>query len=128
MADMDTDYPTTIGSDAVFKGELQFEKGAKVLGNFEGEVKSKGQLMVAEGADFSGEANAGDIQVEGKVKGNLHASGKLILAASAHIEGDIQASRLEVSEGATLIGRCTVGAKAATPQQGSATQPVSRPG
>ena len=26
MADLDNEYPTTIGADAVFKGQLQFEK------------------------------------------------------------------------------------------------------
>ena len=126
MVDSTNEYPTTIGADASFKGQLDFEKGARVLGKFEGEVKTKGELVVAEGATFSGEAQAGDVRVEGKVKGNLIASGKAYLAASARLEGDIQAARLEVAEGAVLMGRCTVGAKADT-QGPAATKPVSAP-
>jgi cytoskeletal protein CcmA (bactofilin family) len=111
MGDANAEYPTTIGADASFKGQLQFEKGARLLGKFEGEITTKGQMIVAEGANFSGEAHAGDIRVEGRVQGNLQAGGKVQLASSCRLEGDIQATRLEVAEGAVLIGRCAVGAK-----------------
>lgn len=124
MSDTGSEYPTTIGADANFKGQLQFEKGARVLGKFEGEITTKGQMLIAEGATLSGEAHSGDIRVEGQVSGNLHATGKVQLAASARLEGDIQASRLEVAEGAVLIGRCTIGTKGDTRPTG-ATKPVS---
>ena len=124
MTDAGAEYPTTIGADATFKGQLHFEKGARLLGKFEGEITTKGQMLVAEGAQFSGEAHSGDIRVEGHVNGNLHASGKIQLAASARLEGDIQAARLEVTEGAVLIGRCSIGAKGEDRAAGAA-KPVS---
>lgn len=124
MSDAGAEYPTTIGADAVFKGQLQFEKGARLLGKFDGEITSKGEMVVAEGAQLSGEAHAGNIRVEGRVKGNLHASGKIQLSASGRLEGDIQASRLEVAEGAVLIGRCVVGDKAGASGAGGA-KPVT---
>jgi len=117
------EYPTTIGPDAKFKGELQFEKGARLLGVVDGQITTKGELVIAESGKLSGEANAGDIRVEGQVRGNLNANGKLHLTASSRIEGDIQAARLEVSEGAVLIGRCTIGTKA--DGKPDATKPVS---
>jgi len=43
------------------------------------------------------------------VKGNLTASNKVHLSASAKLEGDLQTARLEVAEGAVLVGRCTIG-------------------
>lgn len=126
------DYPTTIGADAVFKGELHFEKGVQLLGKFEGQIDSKGQLVIAEGACLTGEVKAGDIRVDGQVKGNLQAGSKIQLSASGRLEGDIQAARLEVAEGAVLIGRCMVGAngQAAPPRDakrapgGTAPQPA----
>lgn len=126
MNDAGAEYPTTIGADAVFKGQMQFEKGARLLGKYDGEITSKGQMVIAEGAEFSGEAHAGNIRVEGRVKGNLHASGKVQLAASGRLEGDIQAARLEVAEGAVLVGRCVVGDKAGV-QAAQAAKPVSAP-
>jgi cytoskeletal protein CcmA (bactofilin family) len=125
MADSGADFPTTLGADASFKGQLQFEKGARLLGKFEGEVATKGQFVIAEGASFAGEARSGNVRVEGSVKGNLTADGKVQLTASARLEGDITAARLEVAEGAVLNGRCTVGTKGGTPS--GATKPVSAP-
>ena len=109
MAENTNNYPTTIGADAVFKGELTFEKGMRLLGKFEGEIKSSGELVVAEGATLQGDVNAGAIRIDGIVKGNLDAATKVSLTSSARLEGDVQAQRLEVAEGAVLIGRCVVG-------------------
>ena len=109
MADSSTEFPTVIGPDAVFKGQLQFEKGVRLLGKFEGEVTSDGEMVIAEGATLTGDVKAGTIRIDGKVKGNLKANAKVELTANARLEGDLQAARLEVAEGAVLIGRCVVG-------------------
>ncbi|MGB2984944.1 MAG: polymer-forming cytoskeletal protein [Phycisphaerae bacterium] len=112
MAESSNEYSTTIGSDAVFKGELKFEKGVRLLGKFEGEISSEGQLVVAEGAALNGNVKAGTVRIDGHVKGNLNANTKVQLTASARLEGDVQTARLEVAEGAVLVGRCTVGVDA----------------
>lgn len=109
MSDSNSEFPTTIGPDAVFKGQLHFEKGVRLLGKFEGEIDSPGQLVIAEGATLNGDVKAGTIRVDGNVKGNLSAQTKVQLTASARLEGDVQAQRLEVAEGAVMIGRCVVG-------------------
>ena len=109
MADSTNEFPTTLGADAVFKGQLQFEKGVKLLGKFEGEISSEGQLLVAEGATLTGDVKAGSVRVDGQIKGNLNAATKVQLSASARLEGDVQTQRLEVAEGAVLVGRCVVG-------------------
>ena len=109
MADETSNYPTTIGADAVFKGELSFEKGVRLLGRFEGEISSTGELLVADGAALQGNVKAGAIRIDGTVTGNIDAGTKVSLTSSARLEGDVQAQRLEVAEGAVLIGRCVVG-------------------
>ncbi len=124
MAEADNEFPTIIGPDAVFKGELRFEKGVKHLGKFEGQIESDGQLLVAEGATLIGEVKAGTIQVDGEVKGNLHASGKVRLTATARLEGDLYTARLEVADGAVFIGRCVVGKTGDGSAKGAAVKPV----
>lgn len=109
MTDTKTEFPTVIGADAKFKGQMQFEKGMKLLGTFEGEIASDGELLVAEGATLIGDVKAGTVRIDGKVTGNLEAKAKVQLSSSARLEGDVQAARLEVAEGAVLIGRCVVG-------------------
>jgi cytoskeletal protein CcmA (bactofilin family) len=109
MAETSAEFPTTIGADATFKGQLQFEKGVRLLGKFEGEITSDGEMVIAEGAALVGDVKAGTIRIDGKVKGNLHANAKVELTSNARLEGDLEAARLEVAEGAVLIGRCVVG-------------------
>jgi cytoskeletal protein CcmA (bactofilin family) len=109
MSETKNDFPTVLGADAIFKGQLQFEKGVRLLGQFEGEISSSGELLVAEGAALNGDVKVGNIRVEGQLKGNVDAKTKVHLTSSARLEGDLQAQRLEVAEGAVLIGRCVVG-------------------
>ena len=111
MADTNNEYPTVIGPDASFKGELRFEKGMRLLGKFEGEIDSKGDLLIAEGANLAGDVKAGTVKIDGVMTGNLEATGKVKLSASAHLEGDMRTARLEVADGAMFSGHVVVGAK-----------------
>lgn len=126
MPEHDGDFATTIGQDASFTGKLQFEKGARLLGAFEGEINTKGQLVIANSGKLAGEVHAGSIRVEGQVNGNLNAGGKIHLTESARIEGDIQASKLEVAEGAVLVGRCSIGGRSEAGQPKAAAAPVDK--
>jgi cytoskeletal protein CcmA (bactofilin family) len=49
------------------------------------------------------------VQINGTMSGNLEATGKVKLAASARLEGDLRTARLEVADGATFVGKCSVG-------------------
>jgi cytoskeletal protein CcmA (bactofilin family) len=109
MASTNGEYSTVLGPDAHFKGELQFEKGARLLGSFEGQIQTKGEFLVADGAKLSGEVRAANIKLDGSVKGNLHATEKIQLSASAKLEGDLKTARLEVADGAVFVGQCFVG-------------------
>jgi cytoskeletal protein CcmA (bactofilin family) len=122
MAEQNGEYPTIIGQDAIIKGELRFEKGVRLLGQFDGEIETKGNLLIAEGARLSGEVKAGNVRLDGSMAGNLEASGKVQLSASAKLEGDLRTARLEVADGATFVGRVAVG-----PQQ-NGKAPASAPG
>lgn len=116
MADQVMDkaeFPTVIGPDASFKGELSFEKGVKLLGKFEGQITTKGTLLVASGSSLKAGVQAGGIAVEGEVEGNLAATERIELRSSAKLHGDIRTARLVVADGATFFGSVQVGADAA---------------
>ena len=127
MADQDMDkseFPTVIGPDASFKGELSFEKGVKLLGKFEGQITTKGTLVVASGSTLKANVQAGGVAVEGEVEGNLTATERIELRSSAKLHGDIRTARLVVADGATFIGAVQVGVDAAK-QSGS--KPAAAP-
>ncbi|MEM8884677.1 MAG: polymer-forming cytoskeletal protein [Planctomycetota bacterium] len=109
----DSGFTTVIGADAVFKGELSFDKGVRVDGRVEGKIATKGHLAISQAGKLQADVEAGGIIVEGEVKGNLMAADKVELRQTARLEGDIKASKLIVTEGATFSGHCSVGPNAA---------------
>ena len=131
MADIaGQEFPTVIGPDASFKGELSFEKGLRLQGKFEGKITSTGKLHIAREAKIQADVEAGAIIVEGEVKGNLSASDRIELKASARYEGDLHASKLVVDEGAVFNGHVTVGpdtAKGRPPTTQKPTPVVATP-
>ena len=110
MADpQGNDFPTVLGPDASFKGELTFEKGLRLQGKFEGKINTPGRLHVAREARMSADVESGSIIVEGEVKGNLIANERIELKQTARYEGDLRATKLTVDEGAVFSGHVTVG-------------------
>ena len=103
------EFPTILGPDANFKGELSFEKGMRLMGKFEGKVNTPGRVHVAKEAKMAADVEAGGIVVEGEVHGNLSAADRIELKNSARYEGDLRASKLVVEEGAAFNGHVTVG-------------------
>lgn len=105
-------YPTILGPDATFKGELSFEKGMRLQGRFEGKISTPGKLQVSKEAKMAADVDAGAITVEGDVRGNLTASDRIELKATARYEGDLRATKLVVEEGAVFTGNVSVGPEA----------------
>jgi cytoskeletal protein CcmA (bactofilin family) len=115
MAEGNQEFPTIIGPDASFKGELSFEKGMRLQGKFEGKINTGGRLHIAKEAKMQADVEASAIIVEGDVRGNLTASDRIELKQSARYEGDLSAAKLVVDEGAVFSGHVTVGPEAVKP-------------
>jgi cytoskeletal protein CcmA (bactofilin family) len=119
------DFPTILGPDASFKGDLTYDKGMRLQGKFEGNIMTPGRLHVTKEAKMQADVDAGAIAIEGDVKGKLSASDRVELKNSARYEGDLVASKLVVDEGAVLNGHVTVGPDAikGKPPQSHGQQP-----
>lgn len=100
---------TIIGTEAEFRGQLSCRGSARILGSFEGEISSEGEVQVGEGAVCRATVQAARIVVDGALEGDLTASDRVQLGAKAQVRGDLVAGALIVSEGASFCGHCTVG-------------------
>ena len=103
---------TIIGPDAKFKGEMSVDNRARILGRFEGIIRAKGQVEVADKATCQAVVEAGTVQVDGTVEGNITATDRVQLNATARVTGDLVAAKLVVTEGASFTGHVTVGPNA----------------
>lgn len=127
MAEANQEYPTILGPDATFKGELSFEKGLRLHGRLEGKINTPGRLHVAKEAKLQADVEAGAIIVEGEVHGNLTANDRVELKQTARYEGDLRASKLVVDEGAVFSGHVTVGPEAVKNRPSQSAAGMARP-
>ncbi len=114
---------TIIAADTIIKGEMAVENRARILGRFEGTIRSKGQLEVADKGTCKAALDANTVQIDGTVEGNVTAADKVQLSASARMTGDLVAAKLVVTEGAALVGHVTVGPNAV---KARAAEPAGR--
>jgi excisionase family DNA binding protein len=94
--------------DASMQGALSFKDpvNLRINGKFEGNLDAKGVLTIGPNAIVAADISGDSVIVEGKVRGKIIAKVSLELLSTAVIDGDIYPSRLIVSEGAILNGRC----------------------
>ncbi len=129
----ETGDTTVVGSDSHFKGDLTFEKTARINGKFDGKITGKGELQVAQNAQCKADVDAAGVQVDGLVEGNLNAKDIVKLNGSGVVRGDITAAKMVMTEGASFHGMCAVGsdsgrpASAAPSGQPSQSQPGQPP-
>ncbi|MHC5022842.1 MAG: bactofilin family protein [Planctomycetota bacterium] len=109
MAETSQEFATIIGPDASFKGDLTFDSAAKVLGKFEGSIKSKGKIHIAGGSACKATISAKEVAVEGHVVGNVEAKDRLDLKPKGRITGDIVAARMSMADGAAIEGFMRIG-------------------
>src|SRR2546427_12876456 len=88
---MNGDEPFTfLGKGAQFKGIIHFEGTIRIDGRLEGEIHTKGTLMVGEHAVIEGDISAGTLVSGGNVKGNIAAAEQRQLLTSAVVTGALK--------------------------------------
>jgi excisionase family DNA binding protein len=94
--------------DASMQGNLVFKDPVNlcISGSFEGNLDTKGNLLISEKATVKANINGESIVVAGKVTGDILAHKELKLLATAQMIGNIKTPSLAVEEGAVLQGHC----------------------
>ena len=111
MAESDS-QTTVIGADSYFKGEMSFEKTAKIIGRFDGKISGKGELQIGQQATCKADIESNVANVDGTIEGNITAKETVKLTANGKVKGDITAAKMTMAEGASFYGMCAVGGDA----------------
>jgi cytoskeletal protein CcmA (bactofilin family) len=97
---------TFLGKGTKFKGTLTFEGTVRIDGRLEGEIHTKGTVIIGEAAIVEGDVDAATVISGGKVTGNLVASKKVELLAPGSLIGAVKTPLLSLEEGVTFSGNC----------------------
>jgi cytoskeletal protein CcmA (bactofilin family) len=97
-----------LGSQTEFTGTLMFSGVVHLEGAFQGEIFSRGTLVVGSESVVEAHIQAHVLKIAGEVHGDLTATQRTELYASARVFGNIRTPRLIVEEGAFFEGTCSM--------------------
>jgi len=97
---------TIIGKDIQIKGTINAGGTIRVDGLVEGEISTKGDIIVGETGEIRAQIKARSATIAGSVHGNTDVMDKLELTSSAKLYGDIKTGILIIGEGAVFKGVC----------------------
>ncbi|WP_447975052.1 bactofilin family protein [Nitrospira sp. Kam-Ns4a] len=101
---------TFLGRGVDFKGVVNFDGTVRIDGRLEGEIHTKGTLIVGEHAVIKGIITAGTLITGGKIRGNVTALEKVQLLKPAVLVGDVRTPSISIEDGAHFHGACDMGA------------------
>jgi len=90
------------GKGVDVKGKIKNHGNMRVDGNFEGEIITKGSLLVGDHGVIQAKIKAGTVVSEGKITGDIVAKEKVRLLGEAIMDGSVITPQLLTEEGVTL--------------------------
>lgn len=97
---------TIIGPTAKMTGNIEVDGLIRIDGNYTGDVTSKTQIVIGEGATIQGNLSSKEIIISGQVKGNIYSEGTLEITSKGNLKGDIEVGNLVLAKGAIFKGKC----------------------
>lgn len=106
---VDEENFTFLGRGVDFKGVVNFEGTVRIDGRLDGEIHTKGTLVVGEHAVIKGIVTTGTLISSGKIKANVTATEKIQVLKPGVLIGDIRTPCFTMEEGAHFHGFCDMG-------------------
>ena len=97
---------TFLGKGARFKGTVTFEGTVRIDGRLEGEIHTKGTVIVGEHAVIEGDVIANTIISGGRIFGNVVGSEKVQLITPGVLVGTVKTALFSLEEGVRFSGKC----------------------
>ena len=100
------DQNTFIAKGSEFVGKLTFEGTVRINGRIDGEIFSRGTLVIGPDADIKAKINVDSVVISGMVNGNIVAKKRIEMRAPARLKGNITTPSLIIEEGVQFEGNC----------------------
>ncbi len=101
--------PNIIGQGTKIVGDIETNGDIRIDGNIEGNVTSKGKVVIGSNGLIKGEVFCSNAELAGSLNGKIAVSELLSLKASSKVTGDIKTGKLNIEPGAIFTGTCNMG-------------------
>tara|TARA_B110000285_G_C15135435_1_gene626521 strand:- start:148 stop:609 length:462 start_codon:yes stop_codon:yes gene_type:complete len=100
-----------IAEGTSFEGVLKSENNVRIDGSFEGELTTKGRLVIGASGRVKGNISCAHCEVEGAIEGQIVVQELFVLKSTARVHGEIQYGQLSVENGAQATGNLHLASK-----------------
>jgi cytoskeletal protein CcmA (bactofilin family) len=108
------DNITLLAKGVVLKGEIHVEGTVRIDGRLDGDIQTKGQVIIGEDGLVQGTITAGTVVSSGRIKAKVLANERVHLMKTATLIGEVLTPMLIIEEGAKLQGVTDMGVTAWT--------------
>jgi cytoskeletal protein CcmA (bactofilin family) len=106
-----TDAVNRIVEGTTFEGNIRSQSNMRVDGTFEGDIATKGRLVVGPKGSIKGNVMCAHCEVEGTMEGQIEVAELMALKASAKVAGTVYYGQLSVEAGAQPVGTFHMGSR-----------------
>lgn len=108
-----TKNPKTMERNVIAKntkiiGEIISDGDYRIDGVLEGDLKTKGRVIIGTGGLVKGNIEALNTDIEGTFSGKLNVEKTLTVKATSNISGEVVVGKLSIEPGATFNASCTM--------------------
>ena len=97
-----------VAKNTAIIGDITSEGDFRIDGTLEGNIKTKGRVIIGISGSVKGKIDAVNSDIEGKFSGELQVQETLTIKATAIISGDLVIGKLSVEPGATFNASCSM--------------------
>jgi len=97
---------TIIGQGTSCEGRINAAGSLRIDGDFKGEIRIQGDLIVGEKAMVEASIEARNVYIGGYSRGSIQTEGKVDLTPTGAFFGDMLVGVLNIEEGAVFKGNC----------------------
>ena len=97
-----------VAKNTAIIGDITSEGDFRIDGTLEGNIKTKGRVIIGISGSVKGKIDAVNSDIEGKFSGELQVQETLTIKATAIISGDVVIGKLSVEPGATFNASCSM--------------------
>ena len=106
-----TDAVNRIVEGTTFEGNICSQSNMRIDGTFEGDITTKGRLVVGPKGSIKGNVMCAHCEVEGTMEGQIEVAELMALKASAKVAGTVYYGQLSVEAGAQPVGTFHMGSR-----------------
>jgi cytoskeletal protein CcmA (bactofilin family) len=103
------DNITLLAKGVVLKGEIRVEGTVRIDGRLDGEIQTKGHVIIGEDGLVQGMITAGTVISSGRIKAKVTATERVQLLKTATLIGEVHTPVLVMEDGAKMQGLTDMG-------------------